>query len=286
VKKLLIQLDTDSMPSVFDTVVAYDAGVDHVLAYGGVTAENVRDFVYGAMFTRSNQDLKNTAIFIGGSQVATAQEVLTTVQKTFFGSVRVSVLMDANGCNTTAAAAVIKINRAYPVAGQKALVMAGTGPVGLRVAALLSLGGGQVTLTSRSMARAEAACQTLAEQYKVVVEPLKLNPNDQQAAGAALADKAIVVTTGALGAVLLTEETWAGAAALRVVADLNAVPPGGVTGLKLSDDGKRRQGKICFGALGIGGLKMKIHKTAVDHLFTRNDVFLDAQEVYSLGQDS
>lgn len=285
-KKLLIQLDTDSMPSVFDTVVAYDAGVDHVLAYGGVTAENVRDFVYGAMFTRSNQDLKNTAIFIGGSQVATAQEVLTTVQKTFFGSVRVSVLMDANGCNTTAAAAVIKINRAYPVAGQKALVMAGTGPVGLRVAALLSLGGGQVTLTSRSMARVEAACQTLAEQYKVVVEPLKLNPNDQQAAGAALADKAIVVTTGALGAVLLTEETWAGAAALRVVADLNAVPPGGVTGLKLSDDGKRRQGKICFGALGIGGLKMKIHKTAVDHLFTRNDVFLDAQEVYSLGQDS
>lgn len=274
------------MPSVFDTVVAYDAGVDHVLAYGGVTAENVRDFVYGAMFTRSNQDLKNTAIFIGGSQVATAQEVLTTVQKTFFGSVRVSVLMDANGCNTTAAAAVIKINRAYPVAGQKALVMAGTGPVGLRVAALLSLGGGQVTLTSRSMARVEAACQTLAEQYKVVVEPLKLNPNDQQAAGAALADKAIVVTTGALGAVLLTEETWAGAAALRVVADLNAVPPGGVTGLKLSDDGKRRQGKICFGALGIGGLKMKIHKTAVDHLFTRNDVFLDAQEVYSLGQDS
>ena len=75
------------MPSVFDTVVAYDAGVDHVLAYGGVTAENVRDFVYGAMFTRSNQDLKNTAIFIGGSQVATAQEVLTTVQKTF-GSVQ------------------------------------------------------------------------------------------------------------------------------------------------------------------------------------------------------
>ena len=283
-KKLLIQLDTDSMPSVFDTVVAYDAGVDHVLAYGGVTAENVRDFVYGAMFTRSNQDLKNTAIFIGGSQVATAQEVLTTVQKTFFGSVRVSVLMDANGCNTTAAAAVIKINRAYPVAGQKALVMAGTGPVGLRVAALLSLGGGQVTLTSRSMARAEAACQTLAEQYKVVVEPLKLNPNDQQAAGAALADKAIVVTTGALGAVLLTEETWGGAAALRVVADLNAVPPGGVTGLKLSDDGKRRQGKICFGALGIGGLKMKIHKTAVDHLFTRNDVFLDDQVVYCFGQ--
>ncbi|MCA1854113.1 MAG: methylenetetrahydrofolate dehydrogenase, partial [Beggiatoa sp.] len=38
-KKLLFQLDTDPLPSAFDTVVAYDGGADHVIGYGGITPE-------------------------------------------------------------------------------------------------------------------------------------------------------------------------------------------------------------------------------------------------------
>ena len=68
-KKLLIQLDSDKFASSFDCITAYDAGVDHVLSYGGVAVEDVRNLVYGAMFTRGGDDLKNSAIFIGGSSV-------------------------------------------------------------------------------------------------------------------------------------------------------------------------------------------------------------------------
>ena len=39
-KKLLLHLDTSPAPSVFDRVVAYDAGADEVLSYGGVTADS------------------------------------------------------------------------------------------------------------------------------------------------------------------------------------------------------------------------------------------------------
>ena len=66
-KKLLLQLDSDKFPSAFDCITAYDAGVDNVLSYGGVALDNVRNIVYGAMFTREVGELKNTAIFIGGS---------------------------------------------------------------------------------------------------------------------------------------------------------------------------------------------------------------------------
>ena len=55
--KILIQLDTDPQPSVFDAVVAVDAGVEHLFRHGGVTPANVRDLVYGALFTRGPADL-------------------------------------------------------------------------------------------------------------------------------------------------------------------------------------------------------------------------------------
>jgi hypothetical protein len=69
-----------------------------------------------------------------------------------------------------------------------------------------------------------------------------------------------------------------------VVADVNAVPPTGVGGIKPTDDGKQREGRLAFGALGIGGLKMKIHRASVAKLFERNDLVLDVEEIYAIGK--
>src|SRR5215210_7186651 len=92
---ILIQLDTDPQPSVFDGVVALDAGVEHLFRQGGVTPETVRDLVYGALFTRGPDDLHRTALFIGGSDVAAGEKVLDAIKATFFAGFRVSVLFDA-----------------------------------------------------------------------------------------------------------------------------------------------------------------------------------------------
>src|SRR5438309_7854554 len=91
---ILVQLDTDPQPSVFDAVVAVDAGVDHLFRHGGVTPENVRDLVYGALFTRGQGDLHRTAIFVGGSDVSAGEAVMMAVEATFFANFRVSVLLD------------------------------------------------------------------------------------------------------------------------------------------------------------------------------------------------
>ena len=95
--KILVQLDPDTHASVFDAVVAVDAGVDQLLQYDGVEKEQVRDLVHGAMFTRGVADLKHTAVFVGGSNVAAGEALLEAVTKSFFGPMRVSVMMDANG---------------------------------------------------------------------------------------------------------------------------------------------------------------------------------------------
>ena len=100
--KILVQLDTDPLPSVFDRVVAVDAGADHVFAYGGVTPEQVRGLVHGAIFTRSPKDLHRTAIFVGGSDVAAAEALFAEVRKHLlpqFG-LRVSALLDPSGANS------------------------------------------------------------------------------------------------------------------------------------------------------------------------------------------
>src|SRR3954464_5202842 len=125
--KILVCFDTDPQPSVFDGVVAVDAGVDHLFRHGGVTGDAVRDLVYGAMFTRGPADLKNTAVFIGGSDVGAGEVLLSQAQKCFFGPMRVSVMLDSNGANTTAAAAVLSAKKHAPLQNSRVTVLGGTG---------------------------------------------------------------------------------------------------------------------------------------------------------------
>ena len=61
-RKILIQFDGDAQPSVFDRVVAIDAGADELFSYGGVRVEQVRDLIHGAIFTRGPKDLKSGSL--------------------------------------------------------------------------------------------------------------------------------------------------------------------------------------------------------------------------------
>ncbi len=281
-KKLLLQLDSDKFASSFDCITAYDAGVDHVMSYGGIAADDVRNMVYGAMFTRGGDDLKNSAVFIGGSSVPVGEAMLKAVQDAFFGPVRVSVMADPNGSNTTAAAAVLKIIRAVPVAGKCAVILAGTGPVGVRAATLLAKEGCQVVLTSRTLARAQDACRAIHDRFNLDITPLEVK--DEATTARAIAGANIILTCGAAGIELVKKEAWSTIPSMEVVADVNAVPPTGVGGIKPTDDGKQREGRIAFGALGIGGLKMKIHRASVAKLFEQNDLVLDVEEIYAIGK--
>ncbi len=281
-KTLLVQLDSDRFASVFDAVTAYDAGVDHVLSYGGVGPEDVRNLVYGAMFTRGGDALKNTAVFIGGSSVPIGETMLKATLDSFFGPVRVSVMADPNGSNTTAAAAVLKIVRATPVAGQCAVIFAGTGPVGVRAATLLAKEGCKVVITSRTLDRAQSVSQSIRDRFNLEVTPMQVR--DEADTAKALQGAHVILAAGAAGVEMVKKEIWTSVPSIAVVADVNAVPPTGIGGIKPNDDGKQREGRLAFGALGIGALKMKIHRAAVAKLFEQNDLVLDVEEIYEIGK--
>jgi methylenetetrahydrofolate/methylenetetrahydromethanopterin dehydrogenase (NADP+) len=72
---------------------------------------------------------------------------------------------------------------------------------------------------------------------------------------------------------------------LKVAIDLNAVPPAGIEGVKPTDRGTDRDGLLRWGALGVGGTKMKIHKAAIKALFEANDRVLDAEEILEIGRN-
>jgi len=282
-RKLLLQLDTSPHPSVFDRVVALDAGADAVMSYGGVTVDAVRDFVHGAIFTRGPKDLRHTAIFVGGTDMAAGERVLAAVQTAFFGPMRVSVMLDSNGSNTTAVAAVAKLQQgAGTLHGRRAVVTAGTGPVGVRAAGLLAKAGADVVITSRRAAD-PALVEGIVRRFGGTVRAVMMP--DSSHAAAALEGAELVLNAGTTGVQLVPRAAWAGRPGLRVAADINAVPPPGVEGIEVRDDGAEREGVRVFGALAIGGLKMKIHKACIARLFERNDLVLDVETIADVARE-
>lgn len=282
--KILLQLDSDAHPSSFDGIVALDAGVDRLLPFGGVEPLAVRNLVHGAMFTRGGEDLKSTAVFLGGSDVGQVDENLRQVLATFFGPVRVSVMADPNGSNTTAVAAVLSAAIHVELDGLDACVLGGTGPVGLRIAQLLAARGTSVSLVSRQLERAEQAIQQLrADVPDARLRPALAASRDELLE--VIGDSQAVFAAGAAGVRFLDEGWMGGLSRLQVAIDCNAVPPTGLAGIAATDRGKMAGPVALYGALGVGGLKMKIHKRCVARLFEANDLVLDLKGIMQVAEE-
>jgi len=277
-RKVLLQLDSSRLPSVFDQVVAYDAGADVIMSYGGVTETDVRDLILGCIFTRAPKDLKNTAVWIGGNNMSAGEQLLAMAQDTLFPPFKVSIMLDSNGSNTTAVAAVVRIEQAVgEVRGKRAIILAGTGPVGQRAAGLLAKGGAKVTITSRKPEQGDKARRAISERFSVEVNALTMA--DPSAADNVIGDAEILLSSGPAGVLMVPKASWSKSSTLKVAVDLNAVPPLGIEGIELNDSGAERNGVKVYGAFGVGGFKTKLHKACVARLFERNDLVLDAETI-------
>jgi methylenetetrahydrofolate/methylenetetrahydromethanopterin dehydrogenase (NADP+) len=277
-RKLLLQLDSSRLPSVFDQVVAFDAGADEVMSYGGITETDVRDLIHGCIFTRGPKDLKNTAVWIGGSNMSAGEQLLAMAQDALFAPFTVSIMLDSNGSNTTAVAAVVKIEETLgDLKGKKALILAGTGPVGQRAAGLLAKDGAKVTITSRKPEQGDKARQFIGARFDVEVESVALS--DPSKLPELLEGTEILLNSGPAGVQMVPRSAWTAAKALKIAVDLNAVPPLGIEGVEVDDAGEQREGVLVYGAFGVGNFKTKLHKACVTKLFTRNDLVLDAEAI-------
>jgi hypothetical protein len=298
-KKILIQLDSDKLASSFDCIVAHDSGADVVQSYGGVTPADVPGLVMSAFFTRGIPDLKNLAVWIGGSDVDLGEKLLAEARRAFFGPFKVSLMLDSNGCNTTASTAVAKLSRQTDLNGKSALVI-GPGPVGIRAAVLLAGEGCRVRITSippqllGARFNSELAQRTLKSGRRAA-EAFHASPSASAGGSIMLEDvpdiaamvrlldgTEIAVAAGPAGLRILPLASWCNRPGLNYLIDFNLTEPLGIEGIKPADDFAEYDGKRALGALAIGNPKMKVHRACIARLFETNDVVLDTEGVYSI----
>ena len=286
-KRILLQLDTEEHPSPFDAIVAQDADVDVLLSHGNVTREDARALAQDAFFTRGPDDLKNTAIWVGGKHVAAGEEIFAEVQKAFFGPFKVSVMLDSNGCNTTAATTIARIAKSYDLEGKRAVVL-GLGSVGLRSAILLQKEGCEVIVAPLPADlfdddRPYRRPRGLDAAEELGLEPRE--PKDRSELEATLDGAQVVLSAGPAGVEVLREDFWSEHPSIELLADYNAADPLGLEGTKATDDLADHGGKLVLGALAIGGPKMKVHKTCIRRMFESNDKVFDTDTVYEVAKE-
>jgi methylenetetrahydrofolate/methylenetetrahydromethanopterin dehydrogenase (NADP+) len=284
-KKILVQLDTDLHPSPFDAIAAYDADVDLVLGFGQITPENLADVVQGALFPRGPDGLKDTAFWVGGSKVRDGEAVFKAAGKLFFDPFKPSIMLDSDGSNTTAAAAVARVRGAVDLKGRRAAVI-GVGPVGLRTAELLKREGAEVTMFTfppnvmEGGYRRAGGIDVAKEAGFEVVEPGSSDELDE-----ALGDHAVIFAAGPAGTQILRRSGWK-RDGVQVVVDYAAAEPVGVEGVDRGDSLEEEDGVKKLGALAVGGPKMKLQKACVRRLFESKGTVLDLEGVYDVALDA
>jgi methylenetetrahydrofolate/methylenetetrahydromethanopterin dehydrogenase (NADP+) len=281
-KKILVQLDTDQHPSAFDAIAAYDADVDIVLAYGAINADNLADTVQGAIFPRGPDGLANTAFWVGGSKVRDGEAVFAAAQKLFFKPFNPSIMLDSDGSNTTAAAAVALVRGAVTLKGNQAAVV-GVGPVGLRTAELLRREGADVVMLTfppdvmEGRHRRASGIPVAQEAGFEVLEPGSSDELD-----GALPGHTAVFAAGPAGVQILRRSGWAGVDGVRVVVDYSAAEPVGVEGVDRGDKLEEEDGVKKLGALAVGGPKMKLQKRCVQRMFESKGTVMNLEGVYEV----
>ena len=139
-----------------------------------------------------------------------------------------------------------------------------------------------MSITGRKIDVVQAACDAIKSRFGAEVRPIAAATNLER--GAAVGGAHIALATGAAGITLLEAKQWQDSATLELIADANASPPAGIEGVAMSDRGTQSHGKILFGALGFGALKLALHRACIARLFEQNDLVLDAEEIYALAK--
>lgn len=248
--------------SPFDVNMAADAGWQLVVPYGEVALEGIVAMTQDTIFSRGPKGVARTGIFIGGRDALLAADMLEKARGAMVPPFIVSVMADPSGAYTTAAAMLACVetallrNHGAGLAGRRVVVLGGLGPVGRVVGVIAARAGARVALSARAgEAAATAAAGETGGRFGVQLQGV--SGADVAAVRASIADADVVLGCAAAGVQVLSAESLGHAKALKVAADVNAVPPEGIAGVGVMDEGKPLPGTqaVGIGALAIGNVK-------------------------------
>lgn len=280
--------------SPFDVNMAYDAGFDKIMAYTSVELKEVMGLVQDAIFSRSPSGIKRESLFIGGRDIDVAMDMLATARESMVPPFEVSVFADPSGAFTTAAGMMAKVEQHLKkhfrgdLAGRKVSVFGATGPVGGCAAVIAAKYGAEVELVAhRSMADVEAKAASYNKRYDVNIKCVD-GSNDELKIEV-LKNTDIALCCAAAGVRVMSIVQMAASARLKVVADVNAVPPTGADGVDVFADGVAITGTQAYGigALAIGNVKYKTqHNLLKQMLESEQKQYLDFLSAFEMARNS
>lgn len=280
--------------SPFDVNMALDAGWTAAVPYLHVELGEVQALVQDAVFSRSPGGVKRTGIFLGGRDAKLAVEMLRSAQKSMVPPFEVSVFADPSGAFTTAAAMVALAERELrtkfgcDLVGRNVLCLGGTGPVGQIAAALSAKAGAKVKIIGRQLERAQGIAALVNAEFGDGKTNIEGDADANKGELIKTAD--VVFATAAAGIQVLSAELVAAAPALKVAADVNAVPPSGIAGLDAHHRGTplagSGSGAVGIGALAIGNVKYKTQSGLLTRMREAGKpVYLSFDDAFALARE-
>jgi methylene-tetrahydromethanopterin dehydrogenase len=297
IRSIIHMLDPMPHNSPFDLNMAADAGFDVLLQYSNVKLAEVTGLVQDAIFSRGPSGVKRTGVFIGGRDIGLAMDMLAAAKKAMVPPFAVSVFADPSGAFTTAAALVAAVEKQLAekhglgLQGQRAVVFGGTGPVGLATGVISSLAGANTTIVDHL--NVDAALQKADEYNALCGSRLHGTYASSDADKARLVAHADLVFCAAkAGVEVLSAEVLADGLQLKVVGDVNAVPPLGVEGVKRMDNGAplrcaaNSPNAVGIGALAVGNVKYQLQNRLLALMLeTEQPVYLDFRDAFEKARE-
>ena len=286
-KNILIYFDMDERPSPFDILFAYDVGFDIVLPFSGVGMEEITALVQDAMFPRGPKGAKYTTLFFGGTDLDVVEKMAGKARKTMFPPFQLSIAIDPKGSYTTPSAIVAKVLEALSIkgeslSGKKAAVLGGCGRLGRVTSRILAKEGVEVTILD-VIEGVGTVAEDISEKVDRKVKGVRATSPEEIVSVAK--DCEIVISAGPAGTELVPEEYVPRLEKCLVAADVNAVPPAGIAGIKAKYDKKEKNGILTIGALAIGNFRNKIETKMLQTAMESEGAFLDYTSAFEFAKE-
>lgn len=296
-RSILHMFDPTPNNSPFDINMAMDAGFDVLMPYSNVKLDDITGLTQDAIFSRGPSGVKRTAIFIGGRDIALAIDMLNTSKQAMVPPFEISVFADPSGAFTTAAALVacvekeLKQKHNKQLKDCKAVVFGGTGAVGITTGVIASLAGADTALVDHlSIDTSNDIAKAYNRRLGCTLTGAFAKSDSDKAA--LIADVDIIFCTAKAGVQVLNAEVLKTAKKLKVAADINAVPPLGIEGVKRSHFGEslvhaaNAPGATGIGALAVGDIKYQLqNRLLISLMETEKPLYLDFRDGFSRARE-
>ncbi len=293
-RSVLHMFDPMQNNSPFDINMAVDCDFDLLIPYSNVKLDSMHRLTQDVIFSRGPKGVKRTGIFLGGRDIGLAVDMLNASKQAMVPPFEVSVFADPSGAFTTAAALVacvekeLKAKHNKELKDCKALVFGGTGPVGIATGVIASLAGAETILVDHISAD---TASSLAAEYnrRFASELTGTAATYDEDKIALLADIDLVFCTAKAGIQILSTEVLGHAKQLKVVGDVNAVPPAGIAGVQMNDFGVPLPGTentVSIGPLAVGNIKYKVQHALLSSMLTGDKpVYIDFRAAFEKAKE-